>query len=204
LRAAVVGLGSGSLACYFKEGDTFDFYEIDQSIVDLATDPGYFTYYSSCAPDANIIVGDARLTMTDARDGAYDIIIVDAFTSDAIPIHLMTKEAMATYLAKLAPRGIVVLHISNRHMELGSVVAGIAKENGLTTRIYYKEIPEEEDSDKYMFSSTVTASARSPEDFGSLAQGENAWEDIEPDPKQWVWTDDYSNVIGAMIRHMNE
>ena len=204
LRAAVVGLGSGSLACYFKEGDTFDFYEIDQSIVDLATDPGYFTYYSSCAPDANIIVGDARLTMTDARDGAYDIIIVDAFTSDAIPIHLMTKEAMATYLAKLAPRGIVVLHISNRHMELGSVVAGIAKENGLTTRIYYKEIPEEEDSDKYMFSSTVTASARSPEDFGSLAQGENAWEDIEPDPKQWVWTDNYSNVIGAMIRHMNE
>jgi hypothetical protein len=204
LRAAVVGLGSGSLACYFKEGDTFNFYEIDQSIVDLATDPGYFTYYSSCAPDAKIILGDARLTMTDAKDGSYDIIIVDAFTSDAIPIHLMTKEAMATYLAKLAPHGMIVLHISNRHMELGSVVAGIAKANGLTTRISYKDAPEGEDTGRYIFTSTVTASARSLEDFGSLVQGESAWTEIEPDAQQWVWTDDYSNVVGAMLRHMNE
>ena len=116
-----------------------------KSIVDLAADPGYFTYYSSCAPDANIILGDARLTMTDAKDGAYDLIVVDAFTSDAIPIHLITKEAMATYLAKLAPRGMIVMHISNRHMELGSVVAGIASANNLTTRIINKSATEEED-----------------------------------------------------------
>jgi hypothetical protein len=202
VRVAVVGLGTGSLACYFREGDSFTFYEIDKKIVDVATDPGYFTYYSSCAPDAPIVLGDARLTLADAKDGAYNLIIVDAFTSDAIPIHLMTKEAMATYIAKLAPHGIVVLHISNRHMELGSVVAGIAKANGFTTIINSGEVLDEDDS-RYIYGSTVTASARTRVDFGDLA-GDKSWEDKEPDPKQWIWTDDYSNIIGAMIRNIGD
>jgi len=202
IRVAVIGLGAGSLACYLREGDSFTFYEIDKTIVDVATDPSYFTYYSSCAPDAEIVLGDARLTLTDATDGIYDLIIVDAFTSDAIPIHLITKEAMATYLAKLAPQGIVVLHISNRYMELGSVVAGIAKANGLTTLINADESAEEDDS-RYIYSSTVAVSARKQTDFGDLA-GDKRWENKETDPKQWVWTDDYSNIIGAMIRNISD
>ncbi len=202
LRVAVVGLGSGSLACYYREGDRFTFYEIDPSIVDLATDPARFTFYSSCSPDAEIVLGDARLTLADAKAGAYDLIIVDAFSSDAIPIHLITREAMATYLSKLAPGGVVLLHISNRHMELETVAAGIAKANGLVTRVNPND--GDDDDGRYIFTSTVTASARSTEDFGSLATGENAWSDLQPDPTQWVWTDDYSNIVGAMIRHMNE
>ena len=162
LRFAVIGLGTGSIACHAREGDIWNFYEIDQSIVDVATNPGYFTFLTSCAPDTKIILGDARLTLADAKDGVYDLIIVDAFTSDAIPIHLLTQEAMAIYLKKLAPGGIVLMHISNRHMELGSVVAGIAQANGLVSR-QNSRANEHEDSDKYLFSSTVAVSrARTP------------------------------------------
>ena len=103
------------------------------SSADVATDPGYFTYYSSCTPDAKIVLGDARLTLADASEGFYDLIIVDAFSSDAIPIHLLTQEAMAIYLAKLAPGGIVLMHISNRHMELASVLAAFGKAEGFAT-----------------------------------------------------------------------
>ncbi len=202
LRFAVVGLGTGSIACHAREGDTWNFYEIDRSIVDVATDPGYFTYYSSCTPDAKIVLGDARLTLADASEGFYDLIIVDAFSSDAIPIHLLTQEAMAIYLAKLAPGGIVLMHISNRHMELGSVVAGIAQANGLVTR-QNSRANESEDSDKYLFSSTVAACARADADFGSLVQHEKGWE-LLPAPSRRVWTDDYSNIVGAMLRNLRE
>jgi hypothetical protein len=201
LRFAVVGLGTGSVACYAREGDIWNFYEIDQSIVDVATNPGYFTFLTSCAPDAKIVLGDARLTLADASD-VYDLIIVDAFSSDAIPIHLLTQEAMAIYLKKLAPGGIVLMHISNRHMELGSVVAGIAQANGLVTRQNSRS-NEHEDSDKYLFSSTVAACARADADFGVLAQQEKGWEPL-PAPDRRVWTDDYSNIVEAMFRNFGE
>jgi hypothetical protein len=201
LRFAVVGLGTGSIACHAREGDTWNFYEIDQSIVDVATDPGYFMFLPSCTPDAKIVLGDARLTLTEASDGSYDVVIVDAFSSDAIPIHLLTKEAMAIYLKKLAPGGIVLMHISNRHMELGSVVAGIAQANGMVTRVNSKQ-NENEDSDKYLFSSTVVACARADADFGFLARPEKGWE-LQPAPPR-VWTDDYSNIFGAMLRNIGQ
>jgi hypothetical protein len=202
LRFAVIGLGTGSIACHTLEGDALNFYEIDRSIVDVATNPGYFTFLESCAPDAKIVLGDARLTLADTSDGAYDLIVVDAFTSDAIPIHLLTQEAMAIYLKKLAPGGIVLMHISNRHMELGSVVAGIAQANGLVTR-QNSRANEHEDSDKYLFSSTVAACARADADFGALAQQEKGWEPL-PAPPRRVWTDDYSNIVGAMLRNFGE
>jgi hypothetical protein len=203
LNVAVIGLGTGALACYARAGDNFVFYEIDQSIVDVANNPAYFTYKPLCAPQAKIILGDARLTITDAPNGAYDLIVVDAFSSDAIPIHLLTREAMAAYLSKLAPHGMVVMHISNRHLELASIVAGIAQANGLETLINSQQ-DEQEDNARYLYTSTVTAVARAPEDFGALKEANSGWEPLAPDPKQWVWTDDYSNVIGSMIRHLRE
>ncbi|HLL27751.1 MAG TPA: fused MFS/spermidine synthase [Xanthobacteraceae bacterium] len=201
LRVGVIGLGTGSIACHAREGDAWSFYEIDQSIVDVATDPGYFTFYASCTPDAKINLGDARLTLADADNGGYDLIVVDAFTSDAIPVHLLTREAMALYLAKLAPGGIVAMHISNRHLELGSVVAGIAQANGLVTRLNSRT-NENEDSDKYLYSSTVAACARRDVDFGALAQQEKGW--VLQASSARVWTDDYSNIVGAMLRNIEE
>jgi hypothetical protein len=205
VRIAAVGLGTGSVACLTDEGDKLTFYEIDSSVVRISRDENYFTFVANCAPDAKITLGDARLTLADVPDGQYDVIVVDAFSSDAIPIHLLTQEAMAIYLRKLSPEGLVVLHVSNRHLELTSVVAGIASANGAVTRVHVGgsgDNDEEEYSDSaYRFSTTVAVVGKSEAAFGPLATRES-WEVREPTPSQRVWTDDYSNLIGALIRNM--
>ena len=200
IRLAVIGLGTGSVACLTEPGDTLTYYEIDPVVVGITKDRHRFTFLTECAPDASIVIGDARLTLADAADGQYDVIVVDAFTSDAIPVHLMTREAMALYLQKLAPHGIVLVHVSNRHMELASVVAGIAQANGLVT--WVDDQSTDADDANYKYSSTVCAVARSEDDFGNDMAEDDDWELQEPDDGQWVWTDDYTNIIGAMIRKM--
>lgn len=201
ISVAIVGLGAGTLACYSQPGDDWTYFEIDPAVVDIARDPNRFTYLASCAPDMPIVLGDARLTLGDVPDARYDVILIDAFASDTMPVHLMTKEAMAVYLRKLKPEGIVALHVSSRYMELVSVVAGIANANGLLTRT---NLPEEDtDETSYRYSSAVVAAVRTEKDFGTLATSGN-WIAVKPDPRQWVWTDDYSNVIGAMIRHLRQ
>jgi hypothetical protein len=202
IRYAVIGLGTGSLACRAEPQDTVNYYEIDPAIVRIARDPALFSFLAECRPDVPIILGDARLTLAQASDAAYDLIVVDAFSSDAIPIHLLTREAMAIYLAKLKPHGLVVMHVSNRHLELASVVAGIAAANGVVTLV--SDSPDSDElSEPYKFGSTVAAVAREREDFGPLARSSD-WELTAPDPKQWVWTDDYSNVFGSLWRKFNE
>ncbi len=200
INYAVIGLGTGSLICRSQPGDKAVYYEIDPLMVRLARDSGLFTFLKECGQDVPIIMGDARLTLADAKDGTYDLIVVDAFTSDAIPIHLLTKEAMAIYLQKLSPRGMVVIHISNRHLELASVVTGIAHANSAVTRVSESADITEDDTD-YKFLGTVTASARKDEDLGPLAKSQY-WEMQRPNPRQRVWTDDYSNIVGALIRQL--
>ncbi|MDO8533861.1 MAG: fused MFS/spermidine synthase, partial [Xanthobacteraceae bacterium] len=203
IRIAAVGLGTGSIACLSQAGDMLHYYEIDRTVVRISRDENRFTFLSSCAPNASIILGDARLTLADAPDNRYDIIIVDAFSSDAIPIHLLTREAMEIYLRKIDRRGLVVIHVSNRHLELASVVAGIAQANAAVTRVNRGENDQDVDDDQYKFSATVTAVARTDADFGTLAASPD-WAVEAPDPGQRAWTDDYSNIIGALIRNLRE
>ena len=202
IRYAVIGLGTGTLACRAEPEDTVHYYEIDPAIIRIARDPSVFTFLSECRPDTPVILGDARLTLAEAPHGVYDLIIVDAFSSDAIPIHLLTREAMAIYLSKLSPHGIVVMHVSNRHLELASVVAGIAAANGAITRVNDGADPDET-WQPYKYAGTVAAVARSEEDFGPLALSRD-WELKQPDPGQWVWTDDYSDIVGALMRQHRE
>jgi hypothetical protein len=202
IRYAVIGLGTGTLACRAGPDDTVHYYEIDPAIIGIARDSGLFSFLAECRPNVPIVLGDARLTLADAPDGAYDLIVVDAFSSDAIPMHLLTREAMAVYLKKLSPHGMVAMHVSNRHLELASVVAGIAAANGLVTRVD-DSATIDEGANPYKFSGTVVVAARSEEDFGVLAQSRE-WDALEPDPKQWVWTDDYSNIVGSVLRRMRE
>jgi hypothetical protein len=202
IHYAIIGLGAGSLACRAGPDDTVDYYEIDPAIVRIARNPKLFTFLSICRPDAPILLGDARLTLAQAPAAAYDLIIVDAFSSDAIPVHLLTREAMAIYLAKLSPHGLIVMHVSNRHLELASVVAGIAAANGLITLVNDSN-DIDEISNPYKFAATVAAVARSRQDFGPLAQSRD-WELTAPDAKQWVWTDDYCNVFGSVLRKLGE
>jgi hypothetical protein len=200
LRVAVIGLGSGTLACASQPGETWKFFEIDQSMVDSARDPKYFTYIKNCQPDLKPVIGDARLTFAREPDGIYDMIIVDAYSSDAIPIHLATQEAMKIYKDKLAPQGVVVMHVSNRHLELESVVVGIADANGLKSWVY------DEDSNRdneYIYATDVVVSARAEADVGKLASSD-LWEETEAEKDQRVWTDDYSNVLGAVYRRLRD
>ncbi|MGL3209970.1 spermidine synthase [Bradyrhizobium sp. BR 1433] len=200
LKVAVIGLGSGTLTCASAPGEDWRFFEIDQSMVDTARDPKYFTYIQNCEPNLKPVIGDARLTFAKEPDGAYDLIIVDAYSSDAIPIHLATEEAMAIYKEKLAPQGAVVMHVSNRHLELASVVVGIADANDMKSWVYSEDSGRD---NEYIFSTSVVVSAREEEDVGKLASSD-VWTETEADEKQRVWTDDYSNVLGAVYRRLRD
>lgn len=198
LKVAVIGVGSGTLACAAEPGETWKFFEIDQTMVDAARDPKYFNYIQRCAPDMKPVIGDARLTFAREPDGTYDLIIVDAYSSDAIPIHLATAEAMKIYKDKLAPQGAVVMHVSNRHLELESVVVGIADANDLKSWVYSEDSGRD---DEYIFATSVVVSAREEEDVGKLASSEQ-WTETPPTEDQRVWTDDYSNILGAVWRRL--
>ncbi len=201
LRVAVIGLGSGSLVCAQAPGEQWKFFEIDQTMVDTARDPKYFSYISKCQPDIKPVIGDARLTFAREPDSAYDLIIVDAYSSDAIPIHLATQEAMAIYKAKLAPQGAVVMHVSNRHLELASVVTGIADANGLKSWVFNEDTGRDAE---YIFSTNVVISARNDADVGNIALPSSSWALTPAKPDQRVWTDDYSNILGAVWRRLKD
>ncbi len=200
LRVAVIGLGAGTLTCAAEPGETWKFFEIDQSMVDTARDPRFFTYVQNCQPELALVIGDARLTFAREPDGIYDLVIVDAYSSDAIPIHLATREAMAIYKNKLAPGGAVVMHVSNRHLELASVVVGIADANGLKSWVYNEDSGRD---GEYIFATSVVVSARDEADIGKLNNSEQ-WEETPAKKDQRVWTDDYCNVLGAVYRRMRE
>ena len=200
LRVAVIGVGSGTLACAAEPGETWKFFEIDQTMIDTARDPKYFSYIQNCAPDMKPVIGDARLTFAKEPDGVYDLIVVDAYSSDAIPIHLATQEAMQIYKDKLAPQGAVVMHVSNRHLELSSVVVGIADANEMQSWVYSEDSGRD---NEYIFATTVVVSAREEADIGKLASSDE-WTQTEPTENQRVWTDDYSNVLGAVYRRLRD
>jgi hypothetical protein len=197
---AVIGLGTGSLTCQARPEDSAIYYELDPDVIRIARDPKLFSFVSECRRDIPIVQGDARLTIANAADAGYDLIFVDAFIGAAIPTHLLTREAMAVYLRKIKPNGIVALHVSNYHLELGTVVAGVAEANGAITRLYEGgDVKEEPNEQKWV--PAVAAVARKNEDFGVLAKSKY-WPVLAPDPAQRVWTDDYSNVMGALVRRL--
>src|SRR5215510_11553966 len=196
-RIAVVGLGTGSLACHRRGQEDWTFFEIDPDVVRIARDPRFFRFISSCAPGIPVVVGDARLTLA-ASEKRFDLIVLDAFSSDAIPVHLLTREALAGYLARLAPGGAIILHISNRHMELARVVAAVATAEGLVTYVKQDDRPASVPDD-FKTNALVAALARRDADLGDLPT-RPGWLKIEPDPAVAAWTDDYSNIFGAILR----
>lgn len=195
---AAVGMGTGSLACHAGPGEAWTFYEIDPLVVQIATDPTRFSFMSECAPQAPIVLGDARLTLADAEAGSLDLIVVDAFSSDAIPLHLLTTEAIALYRAKLRQDGVVLFHISNRNMELGPVVSATAHAEGLTTWLR-APTPTPELLAQLKSSPYVAIVARRAEDVGlDASQGWVRQEDNTGTVR--AWRDDYADIVGAIWR----
>ncbi|KCZ50913.1 spermidine synthase [Hyphomonas pacifica] len=192
----VVGLGAGSVACHAQPSQQFTYYEIDPLVVDIATNPDYFTYLSTCTPDADIHLGDARITLTSAPPQGYDLLLLDAFSSDAIPVHLLTREAMQLYLSRLSDNGVMVFHISNRYVDLVPVLARVgAAENAVMMWQSYS--PSESEAAAYANLTKAMVFAKSEAALGPFLADER-WKPIEADDKR-PWTDDYSNLIGALI-----
>jgi SAM-dependent methyltransferase len=206
LRVAVIGLGTGTLAAYARPGDTMVFYEIDRAVVDVAFDPAYFTYLADArerGATLRVELGDARLRLASVRSERpgerYDLIAVDAFSSDAIPVHLLTREAFALYLDMLAPDGLLAIHISNRQLRLEPVVANLAKDAGVPALIQSDDgAPESEGA----ADTTWVVLARAPGPLAALADDER-WTDAaaHTDPRVGTWTDDFHNLLAVFKWH---
>ena len=186
----VAGLGAGTLACYTKPGAEFTFYEIDPVVVRIASDRRYFTFLSDCAPQAQIVVGDARISLHRAPDRHYGLFIVDVFGGDAIPLHMLTREAIQLYLSKLDAHGVIALHITNRYLRLQNVAGNLAKDAGLMA--LWQDDRISVGSGKAP--STWVVMARTKEDLGALTS-DPRWLRLGDDPRQAVWADDYSSVL---------
>jgi spermidine synthase len=192
---AIVGLGAGTTAAYARAGQDWTFYEINPAVLRVARDPRLFTYLTRCAgAPVTVALGDARLRLRDAPDEHYGLVVLDAFSSDAVPAHLMTREALALYFSKLAPGGLVVFHTSNRALELERVVCGIADDAGLVSRVFGDG---ESRPDIGKDPSTWVVVARSDADLGPLSNDER-WQPLdERQHRPEVWRDDFSNVAGV-------
>jgi predicted O-methyltransferase YrrM len=196
-RVAVVGLGTGSMACHKREGERWTFFEIDPEVIRLASDEQNFRFLSACGPVERIVSGDARITLT-ASPEHYDLIVLDAFSSDAIPVHLLTREAFAGYYSRLAPNGVIAVHVSNRHMEIASIVSAVGAAEGL---IAYGKQDDQANQflQDYRLNAQVVVLAKSVIDFGVLPS-RRGWRRLEPVNGIPAWTDDYSDVLRAILR----
>lgn len=195
-RVGIVGLGAGTLACYAKPGQQWHFYEIDPVMVDIAKKPENFSFLSQCTPDAAIHVGDARLTLADQPAQSLDILVIDAFSSDAIPMHLLTREAFAVYQRVLAPDGVLVVHISNRYFDLEPVLAAEAQKRDWFALGRWDYPDTEDDALTASTWVAMTREAQKLADATNPSQDSAAeWEELTPRTGFSGWTDNYGSVL---------
>jgi len=191
-NVAIIGLGAGSMAAYAQPGQHWTFYEINPAVIRLAQDTNYFTFLHRCT---NAVVefrlGDARLRLREAPARQYDLLVCDAFSSDAPPLHLLNREAMELYLSKLSPDGLLLLHISSRFLNFRPVIGNLAAHFQLQA---IANTDDEPATPEGKLPSSWAALARRAEDFGPLAR-DPRWQPLPPEPGMRLWTDDYSDIL---------
>jgi hypothetical protein len=196
-HVAAIGLGIGTLAAYVRPGQQWTFFEIDPAVERIARDERYFTFLKDCGDQCRVVLGDARLSLA-ARPGAqYQLIALDAFSSDAIPMHLLTQEAMQVYLSRLAPHGLLAFHISNRHLNLSPIVGRLAVNNGLALLMKRDRARPGQPWPNDKAQSTWVMMAREPRDFGAL-RADPGWGLPYVTRATPLWTDDFSNVFDVL------
>jgi SAM-dependent methyltransferase len=200
-NVGVIGLGIGTLAAYGEPGQNWVFYEIDPAVERIARDSRYFTYLSDARANVSVVLGDARLSLIDARSAAFDLFVLDAFSSDAIPVHLITREALELYRDKLAPGGVMAFHISNRHLDLEPVLGELAASVGMTSLMQIDKDRAPTDAPNYKLSSHWVLMARSAADLEPFLN-DKRWQPTRRS-NGVVWTDDFSNVLSVMRWHVN-
>ena len=189
-RVGVLGLGIGGLAAYAQPGQKWTFYELDPAVERIARMPAFFTYLDECGAQCEVVLGDGRLSLAAARPGEYDTIVLDAFSSDSIPMHLMTRQAFELYLSKLADTGILAVHISNNHLALRPVVLRLASELGLESRTQLHEAEGDGRSSEWVLAARTEAA------LGALAH-DSRWKESAERASR-VWTDDYANILSVL------
>jgi spermidine synthase len=196
-RVAIVGLGVGSMACYGEPGQHFTFYEIDPAVQRIATDPRHFTFLRGCRPAIEVVLGDARRSLESAPDRHFGLFVLDAFSSDVVPVHLLTREALGLYLRKLEAGGVLAFHISNRHLELQPVLEDLARIAGLVGLAQHNLSITEAERKMGAAESQWVVMARRLEDLGGLPQ-DRRWSVLSPTPRAAAWTDDFSNTLSVV------
>ena len=196
LRVAVVGLGTGTVACYGRLGERWTFIELDPFVEKLARDTTLFTYLRDCPPHVSVTVSDGRLALERSRAGEFDLILLDAFSSDAIPVHFLTREAFQGYRKVLARDGFLLLHLSNRYLDLLPVVAASARATGQSVLVGRDESARREGPRPFI-SSSVWMAVFSDPSVGALLSNASGWK-TETVSSMRPWTDSYSNLVGAL------
>ena len=194
---AIVGLGTGAIATYAQPGQQWTYYEIDPAVLEVASRNAYFTYLNRCAATpVRIVLGDARLQLRHAPDGHYGLIVLDAFSSDAVPTHLLTQQALQLYLSKLAPGGRLLFHVSNHYLDLHRVVAALAHSENLVCLVSDETKTQKENLADGQDPAYWMALARAEADLGSLLNHPH-WQRVKPNTQSQLWLDDYSNVLSV-------
>ena len=198
-RIGVIGLGVGSLAAYARGGDTWTFFELNPHCIDIAKK--YFTYLSDVPPDAktSIEIGDARLRLREGPEARFDLLVLDAFSSDVVPLHLVTREAVAIYRRALVPHGVLLAHISNRHVRLEPIFAALAYDAGLLAigRSDH-DLTDEQERDASKTGSHWVVLSDSMDALDEVVAKHEGWRRLPPPASQKVWTDDFADVLAAM------
>jgi hypothetical protein len=198
-RVAIVGLGAGTLAAYARPGQRWTFYEIDPLVERIARDRRFFTYLQDCEADSvDVVLGDARLKLRDEPDRVYRLIVLDAFSSDSLPVHLISREALALYRTKLAAGGMLAFNLSNRYLDLDPVMSRQAQDAGLIYRVR-RDLHLTDQEKKAGKQPTIWAVMTTAEaDLGQLAS-DSRWQQTLPRPGSRAWTDDYSDLASYLI-----
>ncbi|MCC6428014.1 MAG: fused MFS/spermidine synthase [Phycisphaerales bacterium] len=197
-RVGILGLGVGSIAAYALPGSKFTFYEIDDVVIRVASDPSLFTYLANAGDRAETRLGDGRLVIAAEPDGEFDLLVLDAFSSDSIPMHLVTKEACQTYVAKLKPKGILAFNVTNKHVDIQPVLARAAQELGLTAIVQHDTSIDATTASQGRLSSSWVLMARTARDLRPMIDDLARWRRLEAKPGDPLWTDGYSSLVQVL------
>lgn len=196
-QAAFIGLGTGAMACVLRDGDSATFIEIDPAIAALASDPRYFTYLSACPRNTRVLLGDGRIVMDRLPAASLDVILADAFSSDAIPAHLLTREAIRGYMRALRPDGVLVLHVSNRHLAIANEAVRVAAAEGLAIR-FWRSRPRTTAETGYLESTSASAVLVTRNEAAMETLGLGAHWRVPSVPPGRAWSDDFIDLLRAL------
>ena len=200
-HVGIIGLGVGTLAAYGESPQRWTFFEIDPAVERLARDARYFTYLADARANVRVVLGDARISLRAEPAGEFGLLVLDAFSGDSVPVHLVTREALHLYLEKLDEHGVLLFHVSNRYLDLRPVLDALAKDANLVALTEDDLVVSDDALRGGKLPSRWVVMARCAEDLGPIAR-DPRWRALSTDKPLGVWTDDFSNLFALLRWHV--